>query len=191
MAFVVMSGIEIGAGSKEARPSGNSANGPLETAPKGSQPKLTPPPTQTAAPPRMLGWVVASMSVFVGFVIRPRAADSCCACNNELAYARRFGKKGDANRGPFPGDVGLRLGDDTDNVPLTLELEHDCKLYLTPLQRSERTEGPMQAFKATSNNLAQSALPIRAAQDRRKWRRHRQSDSLSSSSAGLDWDPAI
>jgi hypothetical protein len=69
MAFAVMSDIEIGAGSKEAGRSDNSANGPLETAPKGSQPKFTPPPTQTAARPQMLGWVVASMSVFVGFVI--------------------------------------------------------------------------------------------------------------------------
>jgi hypothetical protein len=109
----------------------------------------------------------------------------------ELAYARRFGKEGDENRGPFPGDVGVRLEDDTGDAPLTPELERDCKLYLTPLQRSERTKGPVQGFNAASNNLAKSALPIRAAQDRRKWRRDRQSDSLSSSSAGRDWDPAI
>jgi hypothetical protein len=109
----------------------------------------------------------------------------------ELAYARRFGEEGDENRGPFPGDASVRLEDDTDDAPLTPELTHDCKLYLTPLQRSERSGVLVQGSNATTNDLTQSVLPMRAAQGQRKRGLHRQSDSLSSSSVGLDWDPAI
>jgi hypothetical protein len=100
----------------------------------------------------------------------------------ELAHARRFGEEGDAS---------VRLEDDTDDAPLTPELEDSCKLYLTPLQRSERSRVLVQGSNATTNNLTQSVLPMRAAQGERKRGLHRQSDSLSSSSVGLDWDPAI
>jgi hypothetical protein len=64
-----MSSIELGVGSKEIPVSDDSAMAPSEDVAKGSEPKFTAAPTQTADPLGVLGWVVASVSVLVGFVV--------------------------------------------------------------------------------------------------------------------------
>jgi hypothetical protein len=63
-----MSSIELGVGSKEIPVSDDSPMAPSENVAKGSEPKFTA-PTQTADPLGVLGWVVASVSVLVGFVV--------------------------------------------------------------------------------------------------------------------------
>jgi hypothetical protein len=58
---------EIGAGCKKACASVALETQPSENVPKESHPKVTAPPTRTAAPLGRLGWVLASVSVLVGF----------------------------------------------------------------------------------------------------------------------------
>ena len=60
---------QIRANCKEACASDDLETEPSESVPKGSHPKIAGPPMQTSDPLGVLGWVLASVSVLVGFVI--------------------------------------------------------------------------------------------------------------------------
>ena len=62
-------GTEVSAGCKKVCASDDLETEPSESVPKGSHPKVTGPPMQTSDPLGVLGWVLASVSVLVGFVI--------------------------------------------------------------------------------------------------------------------------
>jgi hypothetical protein len=85
MKLGVMSRIDLGAGSKKARGTDDSADGPSKSVPNRSEPQVRASPMQTGEPVGMLGWVVASVSVLVGFVI--------------IAGATRIGGQRADNRG--------------------------------------------------------------------------------------------
>jgi hypothetical protein len=61
-------GTEVSAGCKKVCASADLETEPSESVPKGSHPKVTGPPMQTSDPLGVLGWVLASVSVLVGFV---------------------------------------------------------------------------------------------------------------------------
>jgi hypothetical protein len=60
---------ETGSRRKKGCASAELETEPSESVPKESHPKVTAPPTQAAAPLGVVGWVLASVSVLVGFVI--------------------------------------------------------------------------------------------------------------------------
>jgi hypothetical protein len=67
--LVVKVAFRLPHGGKKVSASDDLAPKPSETVPRGSAPNLTTPPTPAANALGMLGWVVASVSILVGFFV--------------------------------------------------------------------------------------------------------------------------